>query len=605
MSINFIDRVGEWNPQLFRELKGRLKPFNVLFAVVSSLLLQLVVFLFQLREYPGEEYSLIGSYCRLSPILQQQEQQLYQQQSLLNQKLSNYRQIKLSDSSIITNLEAQIQQVDTQLSHLRDQLSKGLCPAGEIDWQMWWRDHWEYTFLAFSVIFIFTLLIAGTYLLISDLAKEEQRGTLNFIRLSPQTETSILTGKMLGVPSLIYLFVLTAIPLHFWAGHSANIASSYILSYYAVIIACCGFFYSAALLFGLVSRWFSSFQPWLGSGGVLLFLFMTMIMASSSYSNDFNNPGAWFRFFSPWDITNYLFPNLFRMYNGSPLEIWQFFYLPIGKNLASLVGFYLLNFGICSYGLWQAVKRNLRNPQTTILSKGQSYLFLAFTQLMFVGLTLQKTEPRAELVMYMLVVINAAFIFGLILILSPVRQNIQDWARYRHQNNRNQSLWQDLVWGEKSPAILAIAINLVIAVTPVIIWMAIASENPEISYFGKTKALLAVALSISLMLIYASIAQLMLLMKNQKRYVWAVLTIIAAISLPPIILSVLGLEPYKNPAVWLFSTFPWAGIEKSSMTTIFMALLADFTVVALLNWKLNKQVQVLGESASKALLAGR
>lgn len=400
MSINFIDRVGEWNPQLFRELKGRLKPFNVLFAVVSSLLLQLVVFLFQLREYPGEEYSLIGSYCRLSPILQQQEQQLYQQQSLLNQKLSNYRQIKLSDSSIITNLEAQIQQVDTQLSHLRDQLSKGLCPAGEIDWQMWWRDHWEYTFLAFSVIFIFTLLIAGTYLLISDLAKEEQRGTLNFIRLSPQTETSILTGKMLGVPSLIYLFVLTAIPLHFWAGHSANIASSYILSYYAVIIACCGFFYSAALLFGLVSRWFSSFQPWLGSGGVLLFLFMTMIMASSSYSNDFNNPGAWFRFFSPWDITNYLFPNLFRMYNGSPLEIWQFFYLPIGENLASLVGFYLLNFGICSYGLWQAVKRNLRNPQTTILSKGQSYLFLAFTQLMFVGLTLQKTEPRAELVMY-------------------------------------------------------------------------------------------------------------------------------------------------------------------------------------------------------------
>ncbi len=93
MLVNFIDRVGEWNPQLFRELKGRLKPFNVLFAVVSSLLLQLVVFLFQLREYPGEEYSLRGSYCRLSPILQQQEQHLYQQQSLLNQKLSFRRRM--------------------------------------------------------------------------------------------------------------------------------------------------------------------------------------------------------------------------------------------------------------------------------------------------------------------------------------------------------------------------------------------------------------------------------------------------------------------------------------------------------------------------------
>lgn len=605
MLVNFIDKVGEWNPQLFRELKGRLKPFNVLFAVVSSLLLQLVVFLFQLREYPGEEYSLRGSYCRLSTVLQQQEQDLYQQQSLLNQKLANYRQIKLSDSSIIPNLQVQIQQVDTQLSNLRDQLSKGLCPPSEIDWQMWWRDHWEYIFLSFSVIFIFTLLVAGTYLLISDLAKEEQRGTLNFIRLSPQTETSILTGKILGVPSLIYLFVLTAIPLHFWAGHSANIASSYILSYYSVIIACCGFFYSAALLFGLVSRWFSSFQPWLGSGGVLLLLFMTMIMASTSYNNNFNNPGAWFRFFSPWDITTYLFPNLFRVYQGSPLDQLQFFYLPIGKNLASLVGFYLLNFGICSWGLWQAIKRNFRNPQTTILSKGQSYLFLAFTQLMFVGLTLQTTEPKSELVMSMLVIINTAFIFGLILILSPVRQNIQDWARYRHQNNRNESIWEDLVWGEKSPAILAIAINLVIAVTPVIIWMAIFSKDWNINDSDKGKILLAIALSISLMLIYASIAQLMLLMKNPKRYVWAVVTISAAISLPPIILSVLGLNAYDHPNVWLFSTFPWAGIEKSGLTTIFMALLADLTVVALLNWRFKQQVQVLGESATKALLAGR
>ncbi|MFM2063155.1 MAG: hypothetical protein RLZZ507_2825 [Cyanobacteriota bacterium] len=605
MLVNFIDRVGEWNPQLFRELKGRLKPFNVLFAVVSSLLLQLVVFLFQLREYPGEKYSLRGSYCSFWPALQQKEQYLWQQQSLLNQKLSNYRQIQLSDASIIPNLEADIQKVDLEIRNLQTHLSKAFCPSSEINWQMWWRDHWEYIFLAFSVIFVFTLLVAGTYLLISDLAKEEQRGTLNFIRLSPQSETSILTGKMLGVPSLIYLFVLTAIPLHFWAGHSANIASSHILSYYAILAGCCGFFYSAALLFGLVSRWFSSFQPWLGSGGILLFLFITMMMSSSAYNNDFNNPGAWFRFFSPWDITAYLFPNLFRIHQGSPLDNFQFFYLPIGKNLASLVGFYLLNYGICTYGLWQAIQRSFRNPQTTILSKGQSYLSLAFVQVMFLGLILQTVEARIEEIISMLAVINTAFIFSLILVLSPVRQNIQDWARYRHQNNRNQSLWEDLVWGEKSPAILAIAINLVIAATPLIIWIAIFSKDWNINDSDKGKVLLAIALSMSLMLIYASIAQLMLLMKNPKRYVWAVVTIGAAISLPPIILSVLGLEPYKNPTVWLFSTFPWGAIEQSSMTTIFMALLADLTLVALLNFQFNKQVRVLGESATKALLAGR
>ena len=54
--------------------------------------------------------------------------------------------------------------------------------------------------------------------MINDLAKEEQRGTLNFIRLSPQTEQSILFGKMLGVPSLVYLFIILSIPLHLWSG---------------------------------------------------------------------------------------------------------------------------------------------------------------------------------------------------------------------------------------------------------------------------------------------------------------------------------------------------------------------------------------------------
>jgi hypothetical protein len=36
-----------------------------------------------------------------------------------------------------------------------------------------------------------------------------------------------------------------------------------------------------------------------------------------------------------------------------------------------------------------------------------------------------------------------------------------------------------------------------------------------------------------------------------------------------------------------------------------MALLADFTVVALLNFQLNRQVKVLEKSATKALLTAR
>ena len=604
MLVNFIDRVGELNPQLFRELKGRFKPFNIIIAMGSSLLLQLTVFLYQLREFPDENYYLRETYCTLGKVYQNQEQELYKQQSLLIQKITNYQQIQLSDNTIIPNLEAQLQQVGTDLSDLQSNLSKNICPLDKIDWQLWWRDHWEYTFLTLSVIFIFTLLVGGTYLLISDLAKEEQRGTLNFIRLSPQSETSILTGKILGVPSLIYLFVLTTIPLHLWAGHSAKIALSYIFSYYAVIAASCVFFYSVALIFGLVSRGFSSFQPWLGSGAVLLFLFMTMTMVSS-YGH-FNNPLTWIRFFSPWDITNYLFPNLFRSYKDSSIQQLQFFYLPIGENFITLIGFHLFNYGICSYGIWQAMKRCFRNTDSTILSKGQSYIFVAFTQVMFWGLTVGTVNEKYDLgIIFLIALLNFALVLTLTIVLSPHRQIIQDWARYRHQNHRDKSVVQDLVFGEKSPAIVAIVINLLIATTPIIIWILFSSANFYDSGVDKNKVILAMVLALSLMLMYATIAQLMLLMKNPKRYVWTVGTIGVAMFLPSIILSVLGISPSQHPILWLFSTCPWAAIEYTQTTTIFMALLADFTVVALLNFQLNRQVKVLEKSATKALLTAR
>lgn len=563
MMLNFVDKVGEWNPQLFRELKGRLKTFNVTIALVSSLLLQLIILLYQLGQLPDDKYHRSEKYCLLP----------------------------------------------------KNPYTAGYCPLNQINWQLWWRDHWEYTFLSLSVIFIFTLLIAGTFLLISDLAKEEHRGTLNFIRLSPQSEVSILTGKLLGVPSLIYLFILTAIPLHLWAGNAAGIATSYIFSYYAILTASGMFFYSAALLFGLISRFFSSFQPWLGSAIVLFFLFITMMMASHSVSY-YNNPTVWLRLLSPWDMTHYLFPNLFRnTYRDLSLKELQFFYLPIGANLATMVGFHLVNYGICTYGIWQGMKRCFRNPNATILNKKQSYLFFAFFQVMLLGLTMQtlnnRLNNRLEDVTIFLVLFNFVIALGFISILSPHRQTIQDWARYRHQNvshspsDKRNSLWQDLIWGEKSPAILAIAINLVISAIPITVWIVFGSSNQDFGNFDKIRAIFAVAMSGSLMMIYATIAQMMLLMKTRKRSFLAIGAVGTAILLPPMILQFLSISPAHSPAVWLFSTFPWAAIEYSQTITIFKAFLAELTLLTLLNFRLTKQVKLAGESATKALLAGR
>ncbi|WP_066375592.1 ABC transporter permease subunit [Anabaena sp. CA = ATCC 33047] len=636
MMQNLIDKIGEWNPQLFRELKGRLKVFNIIIAVGLSLIAQLGIFLYQLGDYPGEKYPMSGTYCNLSTGYKQRLNSLYQLIEQVQQKINRY--------SGQPNIEpAKIQALNTQLTNLKDEqvnLNKLLydkfCPTDQINIQLWWQDHWEYIFLSLSVMFVFILLVAGTYLLINNLAQEERRGTLNFLRLTPQSEVSILTGKMLGVPIVIYLLVLTALPLHLWAGISAKIAFSHILSFDIVLIASCVFFYSYALLFGLNSRWFSGFQPWLASGVVLLFLFTTMNLAS--YSPYIQNTATWLRLLSPFDMMGYLFGNLFRHYDKTSLNELQFFYLPIGKSLVGLVALHLINYGIGIYWAWQALERRFRNPNTAIISKGQSYWFVACCQLGFWGFTLQyyqnhcpynyNSQPPSCYYdlnyqigqnLPFLIMFNLALLFSLLLIITPQRQQVQDWSRYSyHPEASNRSFWnsswfKDVVWGEKSPALIAMAINLLIIVTPLIVWIILApvlnvKQSHTINWvndIGRMKAILAVALFISMMMIYTTIAQMMLMMKTSRRSIWAIGTIGAVMFLPPAILSFLSISPLEYPAVWLFSTFPWVGLKDAATITVFMSLLFEVTVLALLNFQLNKQIKLAGESATKALLTAR
>ncbi|NEP11384.1 MAG: hypothetical protein F6K14_14470 [Symploca sp. SIO2C1] len=146
----------------------------------------------------------------------------------------------------------------------------------------------------------------------------------------------------------------------------------------------------------------------------------------------------------------------------------------------------------------------------------------------------------------------------------------------------------DLVWGEKSPAVVAIAINLAIATSPMILWTLLQSVNN----IHKIRILFGVAFFASWILIYASIVQLMLMMKTPKRSLWAAGTIGSIICLPPIILEVLGIFPEENPTLWLFSTLPWLGLEHGvTTTTAFMALLGEGIVLVLLNLQLTRQVR--------------
>lgn len=611
MIAHFLDKIGDWNPQLLRELKGRLKTFPALIAVAISLLVQFVVFLYQLRELPGEKYLIYEQYCTLGltydKLRLKIEGELAAQYQQLQELFRRYSSPEEFDKIKLQEIKTQIVAVQDKQRQIYENLYKQYCPLDKIDMQMWWRDHWGYLFTTLSVIFIFTLLVAGTYLLINNLATEERRGTLNFIRLSPQAETSILTGKMLGVPILIYLVVLIAMPLHFYAGIGANIATSHILGFWAVLIANCIFFYSAALLFGSSSRGFSGFQPWLGSGAVLLFLVMTLALTSSS---SYSVETAWFRMFSPFDVTNYLFPKSFNPYNGQPLERLQFFGWEVGKSVVGIVSLHIANYGLFTYWAWQALRRCFRNPNSTIISKQQSYFLIASLQIFNLGFyagnfqsiqLLQSYDIQNNVKLYYTFQLLTFLV--LIALLTPHRQTIQDWARYRHQN-RKKSLWNDLIRGERSPAILAIAINLVIAVTPLIVLMLL--WQPEKLYLtSKIQGLLAVGLFMGWIMICAVVAQLMLLIKTPKRTFWAIGSVTAIIFLPPTILGLLNVTPYQNSTLWLFTSYSWIGVSQAAITTIFMPIMAQLTILGILIFQVIRQVKLAGESATQALLAGR
>ncbi|HBW88051.1 MAG TPA: ABC transporter permease, partial [Cyanobacteria bacterium UBA11149] len=473
-----------------------------------------------------------------------------------------------------------------------------------INWQKWWHA----IFINFSGISIFLLLVVGTYLIINNLSQEESRGTLNFIRMSPRSEVNILMGKLLGVPILLYLVVILAIPLYLWVGFSAHIPLGKILSFWAILVGSSVLFYSAALLCSLVGAGSSSSFLALSGGIAVLFLLFLMLAMGNGYTVE-KDPSNWLKLFSPFTAISYLFPT-----SESNAENWsnfQWYYLPLSGGVISFVGFSLFNYGLWSYWIWQAVRRCFRNPNATILNKGQSYAIVASFEVMILGFAVPDYQYSDAMYIFgnnlsLLSCFNLILLLGLIATLLPQRQNLQDWARYKQVKNPKSQLKlqlfkdsADLVWGEKSPGVVAIGINLAIAATPILFWILLQPVDSLV----KTKVIFGVLFFISWMMISATIAQLTLMMKSKKRPLWAAGIVATVIFLPPTILGILGISPEENPILWLFSSFFYLGIENATNSAIFIALLGEWTVLALLNLQLVRQLQKAGESATKKLLA--
>ncbi|HEY9302220.1 MAG TPA: hypothetical protein VIQ31_38810, partial [Phormidium sp.] len=354
----------------------------------------------------------------------------------------------------------------------------------------------------------------------------------------------------------------------------------------------------------LVNNWLGGFQVWLGSGLVLGFVWLNYLLTYSPL----NTPLSWLRLFTPFDLIPQLLNSSFYKYNYNNLKLakLQWYNLQIGETWAIVLLFSLLNFALWSYWMWQGLNRCFRNPNTTIFSKRQSYLVTAFFEVSLIGFTVPghiyahlPTKDWLFQHFVFLCALNFLLFLVLIAILSPHRQVLHDWARYRHQKPAN-SLIKDLIFGEKSPALVAIVINLGIAIALISLWSL--SSAAEFKY--KTAILVSLAFAFTLIMLYAVLTQLLLFVRIKNNIIWAIGALSAIIFLPVIVLVVFQINPDRSMGfLWYFSLLaPIATYwEKTSAMQVFVAALGQWTVVGLLTAQLTRKLRLAGESATKAL----
>ena len=558
-----IDHVGELNPQLFREIQGRLKLRNVVLASAVSIIGQIFLYLYFQGMLPITE----GEYSRYCTTI--------------------------SDSGVKDYYGGSQECITDLLGNLH------------IIKELWWLD----IFTTMSIIGIFISLVVGSYMLIADISKEERLGTLNFIRLSPQSVFTILGGKILGVPILVYLFGALAIPLHLVAGLSAGIPFHLILGFYLVLAASCLFFYSVSILYSLVSNNLGNFQALLGGGMIFFFLLVMMAATLESHGSQYaENSLDWVLLFYPGTFLIYLVKSTFLApdtigYLASPALMnlnWygQFFW----QNSATGFAFMLANYGVWSFWLWRGLKRRFHNPLATVISKYDSYWLSACFIVFNLGFALQSVHSNSysdEASVIIVQILNLILFLILIAALTPHRHTLQDWARFRHQKSRTKrALFRDVLLGEKSPAVMAIAVNVLIVtlyLTPSVLIFSFHS--------GKSETIMGFILGGAIILVYATVAQLLVMLKTNKRGLIATGGVAALMIAPFLSFAIFPHAASDLEIIGLFSPFPMVVADLvSSMELISMSIGYVVTLSAL-NWQIKRVLDKAGMSESKILLA--
>ena len=583
---DYLDYFTQWNPQLHREIKG-ITGKNIIVVMAIAVLTQFLIVIAQLARLPDASQD----------VLHQGSETIY----AVNTQYSRY----------CTGSKPNFSGNYLCFQDMHDNWV--------INWQLFWFD----IFVIFSVIGIGLLLVLGTYFLIGNIVSEQKKGTLNLIRLSPQSAKSILVGKLLGVPGLLYLFIALGVPLHTIAGLQAHIPLSLVISLDLAIIASCAFFYSISLLIGLVTN--KSVSALVFSVAIAIFLYYTTLL--STYNLIVPTSLKWLILFNPNNLLLYIrqttgipyhhfaylnsssLGNLFfRTYSMEEVEFIalsriSFYGQALWAKVGVGTGIVIANYCLWTYWIWQGLKRRFHNLENTVINKQQSYWITGTFTVIVVGFSFQKVNLMLlsgglpiNLIIFLFVLL--VFFLGLTFALSPQHQTLQDWARYHHQtSNKNRVLWRELIFGGKSPSTVAIAINILITTLYIIPSLII---YPLGEYTLPT--FWSLILGMGIILCYCAIAQWILLGKGKYRVMKACGVIISLIILPPVFLGFNGLSPEQVPLAWLFTFVPFISVEQATLSTIAFGILGQWLAITLVSLQITRKLRQAGRSQTSRML---
>jgi hypothetical protein len=392
------EAIGNWNPQLLRELKSQLNWRNAMGAVMLSIALQIMVLAYRWTKLP-DRHTTYDLYC---------------------QAVSN------NNSHCAVNT------------------------AGEplISWIPWWAD----TSATLSIMMFVGAIVAGVYGLARSFSKEVRRGTLDFLRLSPLEIPTLLVGKLLGIPILIYFAVAAALPLQFYGAQAAHISRLNVLTWDLAMVGLSTLFYLGAIL---ATLWFKV-VPIVMTIASLLFGSILVLLS--------------LRWNGKYDESTLQWYGI-RLYNH-----------PFSFLLLTAMA------GLGIYWLYQALKRRYLQPSATILSRVQSYWWSFSYHLFLLGFCTaysynRDTEKYADRLSFDFglhtyqgggsddtVYGNLPSVFWglflswvilLIFALLPSLRSLSDWMKQGHPKS---SRWIEMLWDDRSPSILAVLVNVGIAI---------------------------------------------------------------------------------------------------------------------------------------------